>query len=538
MSKALRNYGPTVKAPVTKKIDSSQVKNNTGGYVFQVSDKSRLERFLILGTDVGTYYVSEEDLTKQNVDWLVSLIQKDSTLVLDTIADISKNGRALKNSAAIFVLALVLNYGSLSDKWIAAALAPEIARTGTMVFELAQYIENLGGWGRAKRRAIASWFTTKTPEQLAYQAVKYRQRNGWTLRDLMRLSHPVGVDEMVGNFILRNDGPMAQYVVHDVEILNGFKDMQNASSAEHVVLILDDNKNLPWETIPTQFLKSPEVWKKLFYNGQLKGQALVRNITRLARLDAFSDTSFRNDVAANLADPTLINKSKIHPMNYLNASIVYTTGQIDRKSSGYWSVDRRKDWNTTQVIVDALQSGFYESFGTIEPSGKRFLVGLDVSGSMAAFAATGADLTAAQASAAMAMIIMRTEPNSEVFGFANSFRDLGIKPSDSWETIMKKVRDQNFGYTDMSLPMQFAKKSNRYVDTFVVITDNEVNSGNHPSQALKQYRQSRVTDAKLAVMAVTATKFTIADPKDSGMLDVVGFDTNTPKVISTFAKGF
>jgi hypothetical protein len=33
------------------------------------------------------------------------------------------------------------------------------------------------------------------------------------------------------------------------------------------------------------------------------------------------------------------------------------------------------------------------------------------------------------------------------------------------------------------------------------------------------------------------THFTIADPEDPGMLDIVGFDTATPEVVSGFALG-
>ena len=31
--------------------------------------------------------------------------------------------------------------------------------------------------------------------------------------------------------------------------------------------------------------------------------------------------------------------------------------------------------------------------------------------------------------------------------------------------------------------------------------------------------------------------FSIADPQDGGMLDVVGFDTSTPSIIADFATG-
>ena len=36
---------------------------------------------------------------------------------------------------------------------------------------------------------------------------------------------------------------------------------------------------------------------------------------------------------------------------------------------------------------------------------------------------------------------------------------------------------------------------------------------------------------------MVANRFTIADPNDAGMLDVVGFDTATPQVIGGFARG-
>jgi hypothetical protein len=44
--------------------------------------------------------------------------------------------------------------------------------------------------GRALKRAIAHWYLDKTPRDLAYQCVKYQQRNGWSQRDLLRLAKP------------------------------------------------------------------------------------------------------------------------------------------------------------------------------------------------------------------------------------------------------------------------------------------------------------------------------------------------------------
>jgi 60 kDa SS-A/Ro ribonucleoprotein len=95
------------------------------------------------------------------------------------------------------------------------------------------------------------------------------------------------------------------------------------------------------------------------------------------------------------------------------------------------------------------------------------------------------------------------------------------------------------GGTDCALPMLFAQEVGLEVDTFVVYTDSETWAGRmQPFEALKQYRRKMGIDAKLVVCGMVSNGFTIADPNDPGMLDVVGFDTNTPKMIAEFSKGF
>lgn len=521
-------------APATTKVREDQVPNSTGGYVFEVSDASRLERFLILGTDGGTYYVNENDLTQQNVTWLIDVIKRDPELVLGLVTDVSTTGRAYRNSAALFVLALVLNHGTDAAKRRAVELTPYIARTATHLYELAQFLENLGGWGRSKRRAVAAWFTEKTPDGLAYQAVKYRQRNGWTLRDAMRLSHPVGVDQRVGTFILKGGNP--ELAPENDDLIQGFHRMQNSTTLNEVLRVLILYPNLPWEAIPTQFLREPKVWVKLFTNNQLKGQALVRNVVRLAKIGAFNDLRFAGEYANALQDEEMIRKTRLHPMQYLMADLTYSQGQIPRES-GWGSVQRNKTWDSNTKISQALQAGFYKSFKFVEPSNARTLIGVDVSGSMSWSSSVGSDLLASEAAAAMAMVTARLEPFTMVTGFASNVRDLGISPSMDFATILRKTSNMTFGYTNPSALIDFAQSRNMEIDTFMVITDNEVNSGYHVHQTLQKYRNRVNKNAKLVVMAVTSTGFTIADPQDRGMLDVVGFDSNAPKVVADFSRG-
>lgn len=51
--------------------------------------------------------------------------------------------------------------------------------------------KNSTGWGRAMRKCVAEWYLQKPPKQLAMHLTKYQNREGWTHRDLLRLSHPM-----------------------------------------------------------------------------------------------------------------------------------------------------------------------------------------------------------------------------------------------------------------------------------------------------------------------------------------------------------
>jgi len=513
---------------------TDEVKNNAGGFVFKVDEKSRLERFLILGTDKGTYYVGEQKLTGENVTFLKELVRKNERLVVDTAVDVSVNGRALKNSPALFALATVMSEGQ--DKAYARAAVQKVARTSTHLYEYGDYIESLGGWGRAKRQSISEWYESKDASDLSYQAVKYRQRNGWTHRDLFRLSHPKGVDRYVGDFILGKESE-AVATFNGPDYIAGFNVLKSAQTVKDVLTALEQFPYMPWEAIPTQFLKEQKVWKTLFYQGQLRGQALVRNVTRLARMGAFDDMVFAADYAARLADAEMIRKTRLHPINFLNAVVVHQEGQVDRRNQGYWSTGRNKDWKSNGKIVDALNEGFHLAFKTVEPANKRTLVATDVSGSMTQNA-IGLDLSCAQVSAAVSMTVARTEPYSDIVGFATDIRDLGITAKSSLTDAMRKVQSYNFGGTDAAAAIKYADRQGIQVDTFVVITDNETWGGSQkPFQALKQYRQKTGIDARLAVLGVASTDFTIADPTDRGMMDFVGFDSNAPKALADFSAG-
>jgi 60 kDa SS-A/Ro ribonucleoprotein len=106
------------------------------------------------------------------------------------------------------------------------------------------------------------------------------------------------------------------------------------------------------------------------------------------------------------------------------------------------------------------------------------------------------------------------------------------------DDVVRATSNLPFGATDCALPMLWALEHGVEADAFVVYTDSETWFGKiHPVQALAEYRRKTGIAARLVVVGMVSNGFSIADPNDGGMLDVVGFDSATPQVIADFVAG-
>ncbi|KAI6661891.1 60 kDa SS-A/Ro ribonucleoprotein-like [Oopsacas minuta] len=234
-------------------------------------------------------------------------------------------------------------------------------------------------------------------------------------------------------------------------------------------------------------------------------------------------------VCKKLKNESMLKSAKIHPFNLLLALKVYKAGKGDKGSLS---------WTPVPAIVSALDAAFYLSFKFVEPTGKKFLLALDVSGSMTSPILGTRVVSCRDASAAMAMVTMKTEANFHVLGFSHKLVDVPINASMDLNTVTETISAIPMGATDCSLPFEWALKKKVNVDIFIVYTDNETYFGAiHPFEALKKYRSIVNPEAKLIVVGMTANEFTIADPDDAGMLDIAGFDSSAPGVIRSFAMG-
>ncbi|CAK5095476.1 unnamed protein product [Meloidogyne enterolobii] len=605
-------------------IPGQQVRNNAGGYVFKVSDLTRVRRFLILGTEGGTYYVTEQKLTMDNMEALIDIIKRGKGgMILREIVSISLAGRSPKQDPLLFALALCARYNVRDRKSLlqksgeydlekallsntedftsdemkkfdlylyklqqtAFRMVTKVCRIPTHLFMFVKYCELIAkatgeehtGWGRAMRKCIAEWYLQKSPMELALHITKYPSRESWSHRDLLRLSHPMAssnnkelansqtlvydqifhyackgslfyfclIFPKLGDFnpqksiIVESEGAnetpllkksrcdyglteqMIKYANDSValEFIRKVMEMSKLKSDNE-----DDEKrcvelikkyNFVREHVPTALLNSPKVWTALLQHMPMT--ALLRNLSKLATLGLLDDELNKECVdlvISKILNQEALQKARIHPIAVLLASSVYKSGH---------GIKGKLKWEVNDRINEALEQCFILAFKNVQPTGQRFCLAMDVSSSMRWTKITGGILSCCEASTAMANVTLRTEENVKCIAFCDELVTLPFTRESTMTEMMDYNEKIDFGGTNCALPMLWAKEEHLSFDDI------------HPFEALKDYRQQmNIPNAKLIVMGMAANEFTIADPNDPGMLDIVGLDAAVPDLIRSF----
>ncbi|CAL2045150.1 unnamed protein product [Caenorhabditis brenneri] len=578
------------------KVKDGEVKNNAGGYVFQTSDETQVRRFIIIGSDKSSYYQSAEKMTMENAQRIIEIVESGKGhMVLEQLARINAENRNPKMNSMLFTLAICARiathdtskknrecpvidaYSQYIRELHAAALRllPDVCRTPTHLFEFVDYCQTISestkaggsksstGWGRSMRNAISNWYKSKTPKNLAMLLTKYPQRDGWTHRDLFRLAHPNlkkndGEDSYEREYLFRfaatgdlkdrkrkaaadekstkesekdkndqSDVPMdteeQSSVVGLVEAYLRLKNEQN----EELIVAAIKKHGLVREHLPTSSLNSKLVWETL-YDVRMPMTAMIRNLAKMTVVDALDEKRV-DDIVKRLTNQDELRRARIHPLNLLTARAVYAQGRGDKGSL---------KWEPNQKIVKALEDGFYKAFVNAPPTGKRYCLALDVSGSMCS-RVSSSPLSCREAATGMSLITLHNEEHVKCVAFCDKLTELPFEKDWDIEKVHDHIDKLHFGSTDCALPMLWAIEKDLKFDVFIIYTDCETWFGDvHPFEAIQKYRQaSGIHDAKVIVMGMQGNQFTIADPSDAGMLDIAGFDSAVPQIIHEFVIG-
>ena len=292
------------------------VPNSAGGHAFPVDDMTRLHRFLILGSEGGSYYANERKLTLDNVKAVkrcITASEESGINAVTEIARISKSRRAAKPGPALFALAMAASYGSDKVRKTAFDFLNDVAVTGSHLQMFIDYIGPMRGWGRGLRKAVGNWYMQRSIKDAVYQAVKYRSRYNWTHRDLLRKSHPVGDGPWGDLFAWITHGTMPHEDDRNFPLIRAYEEAKIATAPRLSTLIRDNR--LSWEMVPSEMLDKQMVWEALARDMPMT--ALLRNLATLTRVGVIApmDSAEVCETLKNIGT-----MHKIHPIAVLTTS--------------------------------------------------------------------------------------------------------------------------------------------------------------------------------------------------------------------------
>jgi 60 kDa SS-A/Ro ribonucleoprotein len=530
---------------------SATVKSDNDGDVYERDKWDIFSQWLYLGSSAGTYYAEPRDLTVERVAIIQSCLDEDYLLAIGLIVKVSESGNAPKNDPCELALAIACTHDSLKVRKAALDVVARVARYGTQLFHLLEYRKALlgGKWTMnvTTRRAIRAWYEAKHAGDswipLAYEVTKYQQRDGVSHADVITLGH-VKVSGNDGQSVLRyvKKGIMPELDGVSDEMFNYLSAVETAKRDDQTpafIAKLIDTYRLPWEVINTAYLNDPGVWEALLQHMNMG--AMIRNLPKMTEIGLISNAANRTRTAAfsdgarvvleRLLDKDRLIKARVHPLKLLQAAKTYAQGHGDKS---------KKTWTPVNAIVAGLDSAFYLAYAAVEPTGKKTLLAVDCSSSVACLSGISS-LSVREIEAAMALVTLNTEPNAEILGFTDKPYDLHIRPEWRIDQVASIMAKKPAGETFCSVPIRWARDQRKDFAAFVMYTDAQTSDGRSGTMSfnehVRSYRQHGNRDTRVVVVAAASNSFSLNDPKDRLALDVAGFSAEVPAVISAFVGG-
>jgi 60 kDa SS-A/Ro ribonucleoprotein len=444
------------------RLDPDQIPNNAGGFVWQISDKEQVIRYLVIGSEGGNFYQTPQQVSSKCASCVLRMTRTPDNFkwLIDTIRDVSTSGRAAKQESTLLALATAIVFAPTpAAKTEALNAVKDCVRILTHMYMLMGYIKIFSkaghpsltgaaaaqappavtgsGLGRGIRRVFGEYFYSRTGVEIANLITKYQNREGWTIKDVLTLIHinPRKMKDDGGRLAIdyifkpkEEFEPILATAPPTTEptktFLSAIKEihtiiLRNAASASAPreldrIVHLINTVGLCREQLPSQLFKHRKVWEALLFskstNGKGKGMpltALIRNLGKLTTTEIGIIAPFSTIPIQSYTPLTKHICERITDpadikrtrIHPYNILVAMMTYKKGHGDKGGLT------WSPNTHIVEALDKAFKLAFQNITPTGKRIKIALDVSGSMSAAFCTGSPVVSC-ATASVAMMMM------------------------------------------------------------------------------------------------------------------------------------
>ena len=326
------------------RIDPDQVPNNAGGFVWQISDREQVIRYLIIGSEGGNYYQTPQQVSSTCASCVLRMTRTPDNFkwLIETIRQVSIEGRAAKQESTLLALATAIVFARTpADKTEALNAVKDCVRILTHMYMLIGYIKIFSkaghptlaapaasasasatsskvvtvgsGLGRGIRRVFGDYFYSRTGIEIANLMTKYQNREGWTIKDVLTLIHidPKKMKDAGGRLAIEHVfktkeefDPILAAAPPTAEptktLLSAIKEIHTivlrtpaaapaAATASMTqgeldrIVQLINQVGLCREQLPSQLFKQRKVWEALLMNKGANGKGKGMPLTALIR---------------------------------------------------------------------------------------------------------------------------------------------------------------------------------------------------------------------------------------------------------------
>ena len=328
------------------RLDPDQVPNNAGGFVWQISDKEQVIRYLIIGSEGGNFYQTPQQVSSQCASCVLRMTRTPDNFkwLIDTIRQVSIEGRAAKQESTLLALATAIVFARTpADKTEALNAVKDCVRILTHMYMLIGYIKIFSkaghpsltaptsvsnsnevpvaggrnpppvtvgsGIGRGIRRVFGEYFYSRRGIEIANLMTKYQNREGWNIKDVLTLIHinPSQMKDDGGRLaiehvfktkeefdpILATAPPSAEPTktllsaikeIHTIVLRSTTTATASTTQGElDRIVHLINQVGLCREQLPSQLFKYKKVWEALLQSKGANGKGKGMPLTALIR---------------------------------------------------------------------------------------------------------------------------------------------------------------------------------------------------------------------------------------------------------------
>ena len=483
------------------------VRNREGAPAYAYGPEHKLAQLAATGTLQDAFYATAET----QLSAVLKAARAVDPLFVAKAAVYARSRGAMKDMPALLAAFL-----TVADPDLAVPVFDRAIDNGRMLRSFIQIMRS-GAVGRTSlgtrpKRLVQLWLERASMCSLMQAATG----SDPSLADIVRMVHPKPADESRRAFYAWLIGRPYDVAALPVEIA-GFEAWKRDNS-------------LPLPEVPFEWLTAfplgAEQWAVLA--GRMGWQALRMNLNTLARNGALAVEGVAEAVAARLADPEALARSRV-----LSYQLMVALGTVGD--------------GVPLAVQAALEQALEASLASVPSVPGRVVICPDVSGSMGS-PVTGyrkgasSRVRCIDGAALVAAAVLRRNPAARLLPFEQQVVPMEIDPFARIAVNAARLAAIGGGGTNVSAPLALLNQERASVDLVVIVSDNQswvdAGRGGAATATLAEWERlrRRVPTAKLVCIDLQPYGTTQAKSR-ADILNVGGFSDAVFETLARFASG-